>query len=82
MKDKELRTVFIQYLLWLALFLLLLSSFTSCTLPVKNYVVEKKVADTSSRSHKYMECVTRFNREGLKQNLIERLCNQALGGIE
>ena len=79
---KPERQLIITVLMWLALLLLILTSFSSCSMPVRKIVVEEKVPDLSLRSTKYINCVTKLNREGIKQSLIETLCNQSLGGLE
>ena len=78
---KELKKTIVYMLLHLSLLIILLISFSSCTLQTREVVVERKVPDTTHRSHKYLECISKLSREGIKQSLIEKLCNQAIGSI-
>lgn len=41
-----------------------------------------KPAKAISRSDKFLSCILQLNRDGIKQSLIEDLCNASYGDIE
>ena len=58
--------------------LIIILMVTSCT---TRTIVKEIERQPIARSDKYLSCILKLNEQGIKQSLIETLCNSTYGGI-
>lgn len=58
--------------------LLVILMVTSCA---SKTIVREIERQPVARSDKYLQCILKLNEQGIKQSLIESLCNSTYGGI-
>lgn len=66
----------------LTLILVLTSSCTKMPIQRTHLLLENVKKQHSTRSENYLECLSRLNKEGVKQGLLKTLCDSSYGTID